>query len=208
LAGTIRDIRKQRPLEIIVADGGSMDTTQKLAGEADQLISAPRGRAKQMNAGAARARGDVLLFLHADCLLGPGALYQAETSLRRGIAAGCFTMRVAASGLLFRWMDWVASARVRLGGIIYGDQGLFVRRILFEQLCGFPEIGLLEDVHFSRRLRGHGRLMIAPAPIYVSARRWQRTGVLRQTIRNWTLLGLAVAGVHPSRLAALYPSVR
>src|SRR5207302_4930934 len=109
----------------------------------------------------------------------------------------CFTMRIAASGLLYRWIDRVASARVRLGGIIYGDQGLFVRRFLFERLGGFPAVRLLEDVHFSRCLRRHGRLVIAPAHISVSARRWRRAGTVRQSMRNVSLLGLAAAGLHP-----------
>src|SRR5437867_175579 len=138
LADTMRGVRKQRPHEVIIADGGSTDATREAAVEADVFLVAPRGRASQMNAGAARATGDVLLFLHADCSLEPGALYQAERTLRRGVAAGCFTMRIAASGLLYRWIDRVASARVRLGGIIYGDQGLFVRSSLFERLGGFP----------------------------------------------------------------------
>jgi rSAM/selenodomain-associated transferase 2 len=209
LAQTLRHLREQRPHELIVADGESTDRTLTAAAEADLVIKSPRGRGVQMNAGAARASGDVLLFLHADCQLEEGALAQAEACLRRsGIVAGCFTMRVQAHGLLYRWIDIAAAARVRLAGIVYGDQGLFLRRALFEKLGGFPALRLMEDVYFSARLRRHGRLAMAPSRILVSPRRWQRTGIIRQTARNWLLLGLAATGVPPDRLAAFYPAVR
>src|SRR5262249_52254314 len=172
-------LRNHRPHEIIVADGGSADPTREAAVGADIFLTASRGRAIQMNAGAARASGDVLLFLHADCSLGPRALIQAESCLRPGVAAGCFTMRVAAGGPLYRWIDCVASARVRLTGMIYGDQGLFVRRSLFQKLGGFPRVRFLEDIYLSWCLRRHGRLVLAPAHIIVSPRRWQRAGIVR-----------------------------
>jgi rSAM/selenodomain-associated transferase 2 len=209
LAKTLRELRLQKPHEIIVADGSSTDATCRLASAADALIHASRGRAIQMNAGADRATGDFLLFLHADCRLEPGALPAAEACLkRRGVAAGCFRMSVAAPGLLYRGIEFVAGVRVRVAGFIYGDQGLFLRRELFERLGGFPPMGLMEDVFFSAQLRRHGRLVVAPRRVYVSPRRWQYAGIARQTAWNWTLLSLAAAGVHPDRLAGWYPVVR
>jgi rSAM/selenodomain-associated transferase 2 len=209
LAATLRELRRQRPHEILVADGGSIDRTRDAATEADCFLVAPRGRASQMNAGAARATGEVLLFLHADCSLEDGALAAAERYLRRSdIAAGCFTMSVRASGRLYRLIDDCATVRVRLTGIAYGDQGLFLRRALFERLGGFPPLRLMEDVFFCRRLRRHGRIVVARPRIFVSPRRWQRVGVVRQTLRNWGLTALAAAGVPPDRLAAFYPMVR
>jgi rSAM/selenodomain-associated transferase 2 len=209
LAATLRELRRQQPHEILVADGGSTDHTRDEARDADRFLVAPRGRWGQMNAGAAHARGDVLLFLHADCSLEDGALAAAERCLRRSdVAAGCFTMRVRAVGRLYRLIDDCATARVRLTGIAYGDQGLFLRRGLFERLGGFPPLRLMEDVFFSRRLLRHGRILVAAPRIFVSPRRWQRIGVIRQTLRNWALTALAVGGVHPDRLAALYPTVR
>lgn len=209
LAATLRQLRQERPLEIIVVDGGSSDATCRLAEAADLLVHSDPGRATQMNRGAAHAGGDVLLFLHADCMLEAGALEEAATLLdERGVAAGCFRMTVQARGPLYRSIDWCASARVRLTGLAYGDQGLFLRRTLFEELGGFPEMRLMEDLFFSRTLRARGRVMVGAKRIFVSPRRWQRAGLVRQTLRNWLLTTLAAGGVHPDRLATFYPAVR
>jgi rSAM/selenodomain-associated transferase 2 len=210
LGETLTLLREHRPLEVIVVDGGSSDGTCRLAeAGADVLLQGSRGRAAQMNRGAAHARGDVLLFLHADCSLEAGALEEAERLLRqRGVAAGCFAMTVRAHGLLYRSIDACATARVRLTGLAYGDQGLFVPRERFQQLGGFPPLRLMEDLFFSRQLRRHGRIVVGGKRIFVSPRRWQTVGLLRQTARNWTLTALAAGGVHPDRLAAFYPAVR
>lgn len=209
LGETLRSVRAERPREIIVVDGGSSDKTCERAGEADRLLHGVRGRAGQMNLGAADANGDILLFLHADCTLETGALRAvAECLGRHGVAAGCFRMTVNAQGFAYRAVDACATARVRLTGLIYGDQGLFVERRLFERIGGFPPLRLMEDVFISRSLRRKGRMVVAPRRIFVSPRRWQRQGIVRQTLRNWTLTALAAAGVHPDRLAAFYPPVR
>jgi rSAM/selenodomain-associated transferase 2 len=209
LAQTLRRLRSEHVHEIIVVDGGSSDDTCSQATEADVLLHSPPGRAIQMNCGAHNASGDVLLFLHADCALEPGALAEIEPCLAgRGVVAGCFRMKVQAQGLLYRAIDWSATARVRLTGLAYGDQGLFLRRALFMELDGFPDVRLMEDLFFSRKLRRLGRLAVASKRIQVSPRRWQRTGLVRQTLRNWLLTALAAVGVHPDRLAGFYPAVR
>ena len=209
IAMTLRLLRQHRPRQIIVVDGGSRDGTTEQAADADLLLRSPRGRAVQMNLAAEHATGDVLLFLHADCALDPGALDEAERCLAgRGVAAGCFTMRVQGEGWWYRSIDRFATARVRLCGLIYGDQGLFVRRDLFHRAGGFPRLGLMEDLFFSRQLRRLGRLVVASSKIWVSPRRWQRAGLARQTLRNWALTALAAGGVAPDRLARFYPPVR
>jgi rSAM/selenodomain-associated transferase 2 len=209
LAQTLRSVRAEKPREILVVDGGSSDATCELARAADRVLHGPRGRAAQMNHGAAHAAGDVLLFLHADCTLEPGALRAAEECLgHRGVAAGCFRMTVTAAAPAYRLLDACATARVRWTGLIYGDQGLFVQRRLFERIGGFPPLSLMEDLFFSRKLRRQGRIVVAPRRIFVSPRRWQQQGLVRQTLRNWGLTALAAAGVSPNRLAALYPTVR
>jgi hypothetical protein len=117
-------------------------------------------------------------------------------------------MRVDAAGWGFRLIDACASARVRWTGIAYGDQGLFLRRHDFERLGGFSPIRFMEDVSFSDRLARRGRVVVLNKQIYVSARRWRKVGLIRQTLRNWTLTALALAGVAPDRLAEYYPRVR
>lgn len=209
LGRTLDQLREQRPHEILVVDGGSTDATCQIASSAGGVLHAPRGRAAQMNHGAAHATGDMLLFLHADCWLEAGALEAAERCLaRRGVAAGCFRMTVEAPGGVYRLIGAAATARVRLTGLIYGDQGIFVRREQFRRARGFPPLRLMEDVFISLALRRQGRMVVAPKRIFVSPRRWQHQGVIRQTLRNWTLTALAAGGVHPDRLAAYYPVVR
>lgn len=209
LAETVCELRKQRPHEIIVVDGGSSDRTPEIGMTADQFVLGPRGRAAQMNLGAARAGGDTLLFLHADCTLEAGALHEAERALKRGrYIAGCYSMAVREHGWLYRVIDACATGRVRLTGIVYGDQGLFLRREQFERLGGFPPVHFMEDLFFSKELRKHGRIGVAQHRIFVSPRRWQRAGLVRQTLRNWMLTALAAGGVHPDQLRKFYPALR
>ena len=209
IATAVATLRRQAPAEIIVADGGSDDGTRELAQDADRVVVAPLGRAAQMNAGAAVAQGEHFLFVHADCMLAAGALSAIDRALRRPqIIAGCLSMCVAAPGCAYRMIEAAASARVRLTGIVYGDQGLFVRRDDFRRLGGFSDARFMEDVFISQRLRRQGRIIVLPQRIFVSPRRWQKTGVVRQTLRNWTLTALALAGASPDQLARYYPPVR
>jgi hypothetical protein len=127
---------------------------------------------------------------------------------KRSVIAGCFTMVVRAHGRLYRSIGFCATARVRLMGLVYGDQALFLRRDTFHRLGGFPNLRLMEDVFFSRALRKRGRIAVAFKRVFVSPRRWQHSGIIRQSVRNWLLTGLAAAGVDPNRLAAFYPDVR
>lgn len=209
IAETVRGVRPQNPHEIIVSDGGSDDGTLAAAGGADHVLEGPRGRARQMNLGARQATGDTLLFLHADCALEDGALREAERRLQRpGVVAGCFRLTVPAGGQLYWLIEQCADARVRLTGIAYGDQGLFIKRDTFEKCGGFPELPIMEDLFFCRNLRRLGRVVLARRRIFASPRRWERAGIVRQTLRNWGLTALALAGVSPDRLSAFYPAVR
>ena len=192
--------------EVIVVDGGSDDGTQAAARAAGAtLLKSSRGRAAQQNAGAAAAVGDVLLFLHADNWLHPGAIEQINVALADPTAqGGAFRQQIAATGWAFRLLEWGNAQRVRRGGLPYGDQGIFLRRDCFLQLGGFPDVPLLEDVLLMRRFRQLTRPLLLDGPHHVNARRWQRHGVVRQTLLNWTILVRHALGASPGQLAALY----
>ncbi|HZN36228.1 MAG TPA: TIGR04283 family arsenosugar biosynthesis glycosyltransferase [Pirellulaceae bacterium] len=191
--------------EVLVADGGSSDGTPRAAACSAQVIAAPRGRAAQQNAAARLASGDVLLFLHADNWLAPDAGRQIRAALAAGPAThGALWQRIEAAGWCYRWLERGNAARVRWCGVPYGDQAIFIRRAVFEAAGGWPEAPLLEDVILMRRLRRASWPLLLPGPVFVSPRRWQRHGVIRQTLRNWRLLAAFALGASPERLAAQY----
>lgn len=193
--------------EVIVCDGGSRDDTAEIAQQQScRFVETAQGRAVQQNAGARLATGDVLLFLHADNWLEAGAIDQVRRLLAgRKCICGAFEQRIDAPGRVFRWLERGDALRMRFFGLAYGDQGIFVRREAFDAVGRFPEIPLMEDVRLMRKLRRRGRPVLLPGPIHVSPRRWQEHGVLRQTLRNWSLLLAEKCGVPPQRLARHYP---
>lgn len=210
LARTIDRLWQESPAEVIVSDGGSEDGTVRIALQHATVLRVCRGRAVQQNAGAFRACGDAVLFLHADCWLESGWQEAIRRALSRpGCIAGCFRMCIDAEGWLYRAIERGGDLRARWFGLPYGDQGIFMLRETFHRLGGFPPVAFMEDLLFMRRARRFGRIAWVPLPIHISPRRWQRTRILRQTLRNWTLTALAVWGnVHPDRLRDYYPDVR
>jgi len=193
--------------EVLVVDGGSDDDTVALAQSVGaKVLKSPPGRAVQQNMGAQHAHGEILLFLHADNWLAPTAGKQiCECMHRQEVLGGAFRQRIEAPGVLYRLLERGNAARVRWRGLPYGDQAIFMRKNTFEQLGGFPSVKLMEDLLLMRTFRRLSSPVLLPGPVYVDPRRWQRHGVVRQTIRNWLLLCAQAVGVSPDRLARFYP---
>jgi rSAM/selenodomain-associated transferase 2 len=193
--------------DVIVVDGGSRDRTADVVRAAGgvRYVASPRGRARQMNAGARVARGDVLLFLHADTRLPDGALPAVEHAMTDPrVAGGRFDVRFDTARPVMRMVAWFINRRSRLSGIATGDQAIFVRRSVFEALGGYPDIPLMEDVELSRRLRRHGRLACLRERVTTSARKWEQEGPLRTILLMWLVRSLYFCGVPPDRLHRLY----
>ena len=193
--------------EVLVVDSDSRDqTAERARARGAQVFNGPLGRAAQQNLGAQYATGDVLLFLHADNWLDASVGNQLCQCLQDdAVLGGAFQQRIDAEGRLFRWLKRGNAARVRWLGMPYGDQAIFMRRNVFEQLGGFPPVKLMEDVLLMRAFRKLSRPVLLPGPVHVHPRRWQRRGVVRQTLRNWGLLAAQAVGVPPDRLARFYP---
>ena len=192
---------RARGHEVIVADGGSEDGTRDIASPlADRVIVVPRGRARQMNAGAAAATGDALLFLHADSCLPARADESILHSLQEHLW-GRFDVRIEGRSPLLPMIGFFMNWRSRLTGIATGDQALFVRREAFE---GFPEIALMEDIAFSRATRRRGAPASLHGKVTTSGRRWERNGVLRTVVLMWRLRLAYFLGASPDELARRY----
>lgn len=192
-----------RKCEIIVVDGGSTDDTVRIARSFAVVIRSPRGRAVQMNAGARHSIGDILLFLHADSYLPPHALANLDKVLSDPqIVGGTFTLRFDHPNLLLRLIAFFSRSTFKF--FHYGDQGIFVRREIFEQLGGFNEVPIMEDLDFLQRLRKKGRIALIKLPITSSARRFLENGILRHQLLNIVLVILYFIGKKPHALSKYY----
>lgn len=197
-----------RGVELVLADGGSSDATPTLAQPwVDAVVDAPRGRALQMNAGAARARTDVLLFLHADTRLPPLAdvlVLQAVQRSDKGACWGRFDVRIEGRPRMLRVVAALMNLRSRASGIATGDQAIFITREAFERVGGFPEQALMEDIEISRRLKRLGRPACLRARVCTSGRRWEQRGVWCTIVLMWRLRWRYWRGESPTRLAEAY----
>ena len=197
-------------VEIIVVDGGSNDNTLEIASKyAHQVFVTEQGRATQMNYGAAFAKGEVLFFLHADSMLTTNAFQKLKEIVKESLyVGGAFRLQIDSNKLLLSIISQVVNLRSRFFHLVYGDQGIFVRKKNFLEIGKFLITPLMEDVEFYGRLRASGKTVILNEKILTSARRWEKEGILYATFRNWLLLIMYYMGIPAKQLEKLYFQVR
>jgi rSAM/selenodomain-associated transferase 2 len=208
--GVLKDLSHGDATEIIVADGGSRDTTvERAAAHNVRICQGVAGRARQMNQGAALARGTILFFLHADSRLPAGFDRVIRRTLDAAhVAAGAFSLGIDADDGKMRMVAYWANLRSRYLGMPYGDQGLFLKAVRFHHCGGFPELPIMEDFAMMQRLRKTGRIVTVPERLYTSPRRWRRLGVLRTTFTNQAIIAGYLLGVPADRLSRWYRQSR
>ncbi|WP_265943384.1 TIGR04283 family arsenosugar biosynthesis glycosyltransferase [Dechloromonas sp. A34] len=209
IVSTLLELRTLRlnGAEIIVVDGGSQDETVTLAApHAEQVISCARGRAQQMNRGAAAANGEFLLFLHADTRLPDDAWPTLSGAIAKGAVWGRFDVKIEGQPRLLRLIAFMMNLRSRLSGIATGDQGIFVRRTDFERLGGYPPIPLMEDLALSEALKKLAKPACLRSRVVTSGRRWEKYGLWKTIFLMWLLRAAYRCGVSPEILARQYRS--
>lgn len=207
LAARLLDLQqfRRRGALLVVVDGGSDDDTLAIArAHADLAFIAPRGRAAQMNAGAAACLANTLLFLHADTRLPDDADTMVAQATAAPVSWGRFDVRIDSHRPALRVVESMMNLRSRLTGIATGDQAMFVRRELFRAVDGFPDIPLMEDIALSRRLLRYARPACLRDRVITSARRWESNGVCRTMFLMWRLRAAYLLGADPAQLALQY----
>ena len=208
---TLITVKQGENLEIIVADGGSSDETVAIAlTHGVKVINCEiKGRAHQMNTGAAEAQGEILLFLHGDTLLPPNYDQQIrETIANTESIAGAFSLKITGKERGLRWVEKLTNWRSHYCSLPYGDQGIFLKTSTFRLMGGFPELPIMEDFEFMLNLRKRGKITIMPTTVLTSGRRWLKLGVFKTTIINQLVILGYFGGVNPAKLARLYHQPR
>jgi len=205
--GGIFDLPYDGEVEVIVVDGSpDGETLRAIEKNKVRKILTKKGRAHQMNQGAAAARGEILLFLHADTELPENALNGISSLMRKGdFVGGAFDLGIKSDRPIFRLIEIAASLRSRCTCAPYGDQAIFIRKEYFDSIGGFKEMPLMEDVELMRRIKKAGRkIYIIPDKVKTSPRRWEKEGVIYCTLRNWTLMTLYSLGIPAEKLSKFY----
>lgn len=192
-------------LEIIVSDGGSTDGTREIAAQFPvKLVKSSLGRGRQLNAGVELSTGEVLVFIHADSEVGLEVFSEIAQVVEGGAQWGCCTMCFDSQSLFFRYLAWVSGIRARQGNICFGDQGIFCTRDILNQIGGFPDLPIMEDLELSRRLRSQAQAHVVSGMIITSSRRFVQGGPLRTLGKMQIMKFLFLLGVKPERLAIIY----
>ena len=205
----LKRLDSERNVEMIIVDGTEEQDTLKAIHSNNVIrISSEKGRAKQMNAGASVAHGEILIFLHADTELPPHALRKIDSFMeRKKYVGGAFDLGIKSDKFIFKIIGNLASIRSRLNRIPFGDQSLFIRRDYFNQIRGYKEIPLMEDMELMRRIKRSGdKIRIFYDRVMTSPRRWEKEGVVYCTLRDWILQVLYFLGISPDKLAKFYKS--
>jgi len=207
--GTLEHLRTwENQLEIIVVDGGSTDGTVPSSVPV-KWLRAPKGRASQMNTGARQATGDILLFLHSDSRLPADAIKQIQHAMKdKSVVGGAFKVKIDQPGCFFSLASRGSNLRAALTGIYFGDQAIFTRREVFLHVNGYPEIELMEDWEFSRRLELAGKTVLLPGPVYTSPRRWLIHGKWKTAWLMHKIKLLYLLGASPQELKRMYSDKR
>ncbi len=195
--------------EIVVVDGGSTDNTVDIADKYARVIHSKKGRANQMNKGAQEAKGNILWFVHSDSLLDPKSLEKILKTINDGYIGGGFSLYFYDYPTLFmKYVAWTSNLRARYMGLLFGDQGIFVEKDIFFDLGGYPEIGLMEDWEFSKKLFKTKKVKVLRTPIGTSARRFKSGGQFRTFLLMQKIKLLYVLGTPPDKLKKIYREAR
>lgn len=209
LKETIENIKDAEAVEVIVVDGGSKDETLSIAGDlADQVFSSTPSRGEQMDIGAERATGGILLFLHADTHLPMGWESKIRDAIKSGKTGGAFNLSVSSPDKYLWFVTLAANFRSKILGITYGDQAIFAKKAAFFNAGGFKRLALFEDIDLWRRLKKCGPLVILRDAVCTSHRKWKIEGRFKNTLKNWSLIILYYIGISPQRLYSMYYSKR
>jgi rSAM/selenodomain-associated transferase 2 len=207
---TLTQIQQLFPYELVVSDGGSHDGTLEIAEEfTEHVVKGSTGRALQMNAGARVANGDIFLFLHADSRIEPASYEKMLHSLRSSEKiGGAFSLYIDSNKWSLRLITWLANLRSKYFGMAYGDQAFFVKNSTFQQMNGFAELPICEDIEFFKRLRKFGPVILLKEKAFTSSRRWLKEGVWFTTLRNILIATLFKLGFPPRILTKWYQAIR